>query len=129
MTCLAELDCGAQRAREELLFLHSLLIEVGETVDPFANLPMTLGFSDVFRCPALGAEDFIRLNKASVGLLEGIAALRVKARERVISLIEQANRHDTLPMCQSNALPSALSEACAVSNSSCASEQNASLGD
>ena len=90
MTCLAEIDCGSSQARAELLFMVELLIQLGDRIEPRVDFSGSLGFSDVYRCSACGTDDFIRLNKASVGLLESLAALRVRALKRVAHYVEMA---------------------------------------
>ena len=90
MTCVGTIDCGASQARAELLFLVDLLIQLGDRVEPASDLSGTLGFTDIYRCPALGADNFIKLAKASVGLLDDIAALRARARDLVRHRVEMA---------------------------------------
>jgi hypothetical protein len=90
MACLAEIDCGSAQARHELFFLAALFIELGDGIDPRTDLSGTLGFSDVYRCPAFGADNFIRLEKASIGLMKDLATLRLRALKRVRHLIEIA---------------------------------------
>ncbi len=55
-----------------------------------ANGPRALGFTDVYRNPAFGTDDFLHLAKPSEALLESITALRVLAGERVKHLVESA---------------------------------------
>jgi hypothetical protein len=71
MPCVDKIDCGS-----------SLLSRVVVSKSK-ANLPRSLGFSDVYRHSALGADNFTRMEKASEGLLEGLATLRALALERV----------------------------------------------
>jgi len=98
MVCLGEIDCGASQARVELLFLVSLLVESGDDIDPRTYIPGTLGFTDVYRCPAMGADDFIQLSKPSVSFIEGLATLRIRALKRVADLIKPPGAHDALPV-------------------------------
>jgi hypothetical protein len=95
--CLAEIDCGSSQAQSELLFLAELLFQLGDRIDPRTDFSGTLGFSDVYFCPAFGADNFIRLEKASVGLLKDLATLRRRALERVAHFVEMANRHEASP--------------------------------
>jgi hypothetical protein len=97
MTCVGTIDCGSSQARAELLFLVEL-IQLGDRVEPASDLSGTLGFTDIYRCPALGADNFIKLEKASVGLLDDIAALRVRARDLVRHCIETAAGHVCFPV-------------------------------
>lgn len=96
MACLGHIKGGSDLARADLLFLTDLLFQLGCRVEVLANLPRTLGFTDVYRSPALGAEDFISVDKASEGLLEALSTLRVLTLERVRKLVEVAG-HDALP--------------------------------
>ena len=98
MACLDTIDCGADRAASELVFLHGLLIELTGGVEFLPEIACTLGFSDVYRSPAFGTGDFIRLEKAPEDLLELLATLRVLATERVEELIEVANHGPTPPI-------------------------------
>jgi hypothetical protein len=93
MKCLETIDCGSSLARAELIFLTTLLVELGDSIDPRADLPCSLGFSDVYRTPALGADNFIQLEKPSIGLLEHLAALQARAFKNVRVGIEIAG-HD-----------------------------------
>jgi hypothetical protein len=54
MTCVGTIDGGAQRARDELLFLSALLVELSGGVEVQPNLSGALGFADVYRSPHLG---------------------------------------------------------------------------
>ena len=94
MACLGEIDGGSAQARAELLFLTTLLVQLGDRVEPGADLSGALGFSDVYRSSTFGAGDFIRVEKPSVGLLKDLAALRVRASNLVAHLIEVASGHD-----------------------------------
>ena len=89
MKCLDTIDAGSAQARAELLFLAVLLGDLGYRIEPGTDLSGSLGFTDVYRCPACRTDDFIRMEKASVSLLEDLAALRVLARERVRQLVER----------------------------------------
>jgi hypothetical protein len=93
MTCVGTIDCGSSQARAELLFLVDLLIHLGDRVDPASDLSGTLGFTDIFRCPAEGTDNFIKVEKASVGVMRDLAALRIRALERVRHLVEMADGH------------------------------------
>ena len=86
----------------QLLFLVDLLVQLGDCVDPGADFTGTLGFTDVYRSPAFGAHDFIRVEKASVGLLEDLTALRSRALKRVRQLVEIAG-HERPPIRASEA--------------------------
>jgi hypothetical protein len=101
MVCIDEIDAGASQAQAELLFLLGL-IELVKSVDPRANRVRasgTLGFTDIYRSPAFGADHFIRLSNPSVRLMEDIAALRVLAFELVGYAVETANLcHGTSPV-------------------------------
>jgi hypothetical protein len=68
MPCVAEIEGGATQARSELLFLIELEV--------LANIPRSLGFTNIYPCPALGADSFIEINQASERLVKSIAALR-----------------------------------------------------
>ena len=84
MACLGTVDCGDQRAREELLFLFGLNVELLGGVEVMPDFTgVSLGFTDVFRSPAMGADNFIRLEKAPEDLLKLLATLRALTRERV----------------------------------------------
>jgi len=98
MPCVGTIDCGSSQARAELLFLVDLLIQLGDRVEPTTDFTGTLGFTDVYRCPALGTGNFIQLEKASVGLIENIAALRIRALERVRHCVEMAVGHVRTPL-------------------------------
>ena len=122
MACVGEIDAGADRAREELLFLVSLLIKLIGRVETFSNITCSLGFADIYRSPAfVGADDFIRVNKAPKDLLDFLAALRIRASEAVDCLIERAN-HSSLPRQASSTANSEHASASLASNASCASE-------
>jgi hypothetical protein len=96
--CIGEIDGGAEIARFELLWLIEFLVEFGCRAEIQANLPRSLGFTDIYRCPAMGTANFIRVNKASEGLLKGLAALRVLAREVMRHKIKVAGlSHSTAP--------------------------------
>lgn len=94
MACLAEIDAGSAEAQRELLFLFKLieLVQLPGSIEPQPKVSGALGFSDVYRCSACRADDFIRINKASEGLLKSLAALRVMALENVGRVVEMA-RH------------------------------------
>jgi len=98
MACLGEIDCGASQARAELLFLVSLLVELGDCIEPQTDITGALGFSDVYRCPAMGADDFINLAKPSVGLHETLAALRTRALKLVAQFSKVARTHGDSPI-------------------------------
>lgn len=98
MSCIGTIDGGAQRAREELLFLNGLLIKLGCCIEVQSNLPRSLGLTDIYRSPAFGAGNFIRINKASEDLTESLATLRSLANERVLHLIKTTDRHDLPPI-------------------------------
>ncbi len=98
MSCIGEIEAGGDRAREELLFLSGLLIEFGGGIEQFPNGPVSFGFTDVYRCSALGADNFIRVHKFSEDGLEHLATLRVLTREIVEHLVEVANRHGESPV-------------------------------
>jgi hypothetical protein len=83
-------------AAENLIFFVDLLFQLGCGVEVLANLPRALGFTDVFRSPALGADNYINVNKATEGPLEALAAFRVLALERMRELVEVAG-HGDLP--------------------------------
>src|SRR5690349_4771742 len=93
MACLGTIESGSARARDELLFLVRLNVELGGGVEPFPQLSGCLGFSDVYRCPAFGAGDFLILDKASEDLLETLAALRARALELIEKKVEMASGH------------------------------------
>lgn len=97
-TCLGEIDAGSSLASGELLFLASLFVELGGIVEFEANLSRTLGFSDVYRCPACRAENFIRVNKPSEGLLKSLGALRVRAYELLRMKLEEAGHRRGPPI-------------------------------
>ena len=96
MACLETIEAGHKEAVSELLFLRSLLIDLGCRVEIEANCPRALGFTDVYRSPAFRTNDFIRLEKPSQDLLESVAALRLLASERVKHLVEGV-RHGSSP--------------------------------
>jgi hypothetical protein len=93
-----ELDGGVGGLRSELLFLASLHIEFVRGVEVLTEFTGCLIELDVFACPALGTDNFIRVNKPSEEAVEFMSALRVRALERVKQLAEKAE-HD-LPACQ-----------------------------
>jgi hypothetical protein len=74
--------------RTDLLFLIELVIQLSCHIEVLANLPGTLGFTNVFHSPALGADDFIYADKASENDLKTCATLRVLAVEGVRDLIK-----------------------------------------
>lgn len=121
MQCLAEIDCGAARARAELLFLAELLFQLGHSINPRTDISGPLGFSDVFRCPACRTGDYIQLSKISVTCEKDLAALRLRALEGVRHVIEIINRHGLLPSGPISASPSVSG----ASDSSCASARTA----
>lgn len=86
MACIETLECGHSAALDELLFLRDLLIHLVGGVEALPDGPGSLGFTDIYRSPALGADNFIRLEKPSEDLLEHIAALRALASESVLKL-------------------------------------------
>ncbi len=98
MSCVGKIDAGGDRAREELLYLSSLLIEFGGGIEQFPNGPVSFGFTDIYRCPALGTDNFIRVQKVSEDGLEHLATLRVLTREVVEYLVQVANRHGESPV-------------------------------
>jgi|SRR4029079_17770005 hypothetical protein len=87
------IDCGSSLARQELIFLITLLVELGDSIDPGADLSGSLGFSDVYFLPAPWAGDFIQLEKPSVSLLEYLGTLRARALKLVRHRIEMADDH------------------------------------
>jgi hypothetical protein len=95
MPCLGEIDAGAERARQELLFLAKLiqLVQFASGVERQPNIAGAFGFADIYRCPTCGAADFIRMNKASERLLESLSALRVYALECVGRVVEMAEHN------------------------------------
>ena len=94
MACLDTIECGHEEALKELLFLTDLYVDLSGSADVLSELPMTLGFSDVYRHPALGAEDFIRLVKPSKGLRERISTMRFLTRKLMEPIIEQTTHGD-----------------------------------
>lgn len=93
MACIGEINAGADRARAELLFLVRLLVQLGDRVEPQTEFTGTLGLTDVYRNSAFRADDFIRVEKPSISLLEDIAALRIRALKRVRQSVEIATSH------------------------------------
>ncbi len=69
--------------------MTGLYVDLGGSVDVLSELPMTLGFTDVYRPPACGADDFVHLVKPSKGLSERISTMRVLTRELMEPIIEQ----------------------------------------
>ena len=91
MACLDAIDCGADRAKSELVFLHGLLIKsVGDPQSP-PEASCSLDYADVYRSPTRKADDFICFEKALEVMLEGITTLRVIASEGIEHLIEVAS--------------------------------------
>jgi hypothetical protein len=77
--CLAEIEAGSKQAYSELLFLAQLieLVQLAGGTERQTYIPRAFGFTDIYRCPTCGTDDFIRVNKASQSLIEDIAALRI----------------------------------------------------
>ena len=69
---------------------------VGEVEGP-PYITGTLAGTDVFRCAAMGAGDFLRVEKASENLLERLTALRALTLERVGKLVEMTDAHGKAP--------------------------------
>src|SRR4051794_30325151 len=99
MLCLAEIDAGAERARQELLFLSKLmnLVELVGGIESQPNVSGALGFADVYRCPTCRTGDYIRVSKDSESLVEQLSALRVHALERVGRVVVMAQHASSLP--------------------------------
>src|ERR1700676_2703990 len=114
MTCLGSIDCGAQRANEELLFLFGLYVELGGSVEVAAKLTRTLGFSDILQCPTVGANDFFRLEKPSEDQVKRLAELRVLRGELVRKLVKEPGGHAHFPAGKPEAWDSASEESTAV---------------
>jgi hypothetical protein len=67
-------------------------------VDLLSKQPSALGFTDIYRCPAFGTRDFIRVKNASQGLRESLPAILVHALKRVAHFVEMTFAHGILPV-------------------------------
>jgi hypothetical protein len=96
MPCIGEIDAGSREAQAELLFLMQL-IEALRGVDPSPEIAGCFVSPDIYRVPAMRAGDFIRVNKPSQEFLELLSALRARAYDYVINIVEGVVAHGEAP--------------------------------
>ena len=95
--CKGIIDDGADQAAKELLCLVVLLVKFGGGIEIFPKRSMTFFVHDIYRDATCGTDVFFFVEKPSEALLDLLATLRVRARERVKHIVEMADHAFLLP--------------------------------
>jgi hypothetical protein len=90
------IEAGHKQALAEFRFLRVLLVEFGGLVEIDAQIPTSFGITDVYHCPALGADNFIQLSKPSQSMLDCLAAMRARALELARDKVKVTDHGDSL---------------------------------